>query len=770
MANQNPILSEKIARLKTDSEQQLKAKAEMPKAVARKRHFDFINYTWQRPDPFIEAKDNPFQREICSKIDNAVDKYRKGISSFICINVCFGHGKALEINTPIPTPSGWKRIVDLEPDDIVFDENGNQIKVKSKSEIFKDRDSYKVTSTDGYSVIADAAHEWPVRLYSQNRVYHNKTTEFLFNRQAVRRPQLKKHGPLQIESKPLPIDPYILGLWLGDGLLSNKNIPENYLWSDVKSRTDLLQGLMDTDGFISKDGQAEFCSTNKQLAEGVRHLVVSLGYKASFVTGTASLYGKDCGEKYRVMFYMPNSVTLPRKLARSKKNDSELKWPDRCITVEYYGKCDTVCIEVDSQLHQYLCGYGMFPTHNSDISSRYLPPHFLGEFPDAEVFVVSHTDDKANEFGDFGRSLVLSDEYRELYPHIQLSKSNHGVQEWGIDERFGKAQYFGIGSGTAGKRGNLIIVDDFFGKREHAESQALREKVWQSFTDDVMTRRAPVTIVLMVVTPWHVDDPIGRLKTKMSEDPDFPQFEFVNYPAFSDKYKTGKLFSERFSDEWYTSQSKFLGSYGTASLMQCDPQLKEGNMIRTDKIQHIDKSELPEGLIFVRAWDLASSVKQLQKNDPDFTSGCKMAVKRLPSAIKGIYTDIIYVADYVRGQWEATARNKTIIDTAIGDGYIRCGIEGFGAYKDAYTEIEGILKGIRVVEKKNLPGDKIAKASCLVPIFEAGNVYFVRGPWNEDVKGQIKNFPGGKHDDDVDSLAVGYAMCTERTMPQVFVI
>ncbi len=432
-----------------------------------------------------------------------------------------------------------------------------------------------------------------------------------------------------------------------------------------------------------------------------------------------------------------------------------------------------ICQKIDEAISKYKKGISSFICINvcfghgkSDISSRYLPAHFLGEFPDSEVMVVSHTDKKANEFGAFGRSLVQSKEYKQLYPKVSLAKTNRGVEEWGIEGHFGKSQYFGIGSGTAGMRGNLVVVDDFFGKREHAESKALREKVWQSFTDDIITRRAPVTIVLMVVTPWHVDDPIGRLKKKMAEDPEFPQFEFVSYPAFDNKYASGTLFPERFSSEWYSSQKKFLGEYGTASLMQCNPQLRTGNIIRTDKVQKV--ASLPEGLRLKRAWDLASSVKETTKDDPDFTVGVKGSVKFLPSSVPGVRIPILYIEDVVRGQWEATQRNNIIISTTIADGPIQSGIEAFGAYKDAYTTIVGVLKGLRQVKKMQLPGDKVAKADPLVPIFEAGNVYMKIAPWNDAFLEVIKAFNGGAHDDDVDALAVLYHMFVEDTMPGLF--
>jgi len=136
-----------------------------------------------------------------------------------------------------------------------------------------------------------------------------------------------------------------------------------------------------------------------------------------------------------------------------------------------------------------------------------------------------------------------------------------------------------------------------------------------------------------------------------------------------------------------------------------------------------------------------------------------MGIIWIKSTIKGHDIPILYIDDVVRGQWESTQRNKIIIATTVADLFIRCGIEAFTAYKDAYTEIRDILRGIRTVEKMQLPGDKIAKASPLEPIFEAGNVYMRRADWNDAVIHVIKEFPGGAHDDDVDALAVGYNMC-----------
>jgi predicted phage terminase large subunit-like protein len=397
-----------------------------------------------------------------------------------------------------------------------------------------------------------------------------------------------------------------------------------------------------------------------------------------------------------------------------------------------------------------------FRQGKSEITSRYLPPHFLGEFPDKEVVLASHSTGLALKFSRFSRSILRDPKYQELYPEVQLSKEKSGVEEWGIEGTNGKAQYLGIGAGSAGMGGSLVIIDDYFGKREDAESERIRDKVFDSFSDDFFSRRADPCIFMITVTPWHVDDMVGRIKKKMDEDPDYPQFEFLKYPAFSSKYPEGVLFPEMYSHEWYQEQTKVLGKYGTASLMNCDPQIRGGNHIRTDKIKYYDKT--PDNLRWYRAWDLASSSKQTQKDDPDFTVGVKMAVKEIRTSIPGVTVKVIIIDDIVRGQWEALARDEIIRSTAIADGPIPIGVEAFGAYKDAYTSLCTILKGIRTVIPIRLSGDKVAKSDSIVPIFEAGNVYMKKAPWNDEVIAVIGSFPAGSHDDDVDAIVCGYSM------------
>ena len=409
-----------------------------------------------------------------------------------------------------------------------------------------------------------------------------------------------------------------------------------------------------------------------------------------------------------------------------------------------------ICARIDMAFDKLKRGYSSllmflvcFRHGKSDLGSRYLVPNFLGKFPDKEVLLVSHSATKAWEFSHASKRIMESPQYQKLYDvRIGDVKTK---QEWNIAHNQGKAQYIGIGAGSAGMGGDLIIVDDYFGERADAESAVMREKIWSAFTDDIMTRRAPTSIVIIIVTPWHVDDIVGRIKQNMENDPAFPKFDIMNYPAFHPEYETGTLFPERFSADWYEGQKKLLGSYGYASLMQCNPVLRGGNLIKTDKIQIVD--ELPANLRYKRAWDLASGMKQQN----DMTSGVKGSIAW--KIEHGIRIPTLYIDDWKRVRYEALKRNELIQNTAIEDGYIDVGIEAFGAYKDAYTTLRDILTGVRQVLPIKLPGDKISKAEPLFPIFEAGNVIMKRAHWNEEVIKQLSEFPSGKHDDDVDALS-----------------
>lgn len=450
-----------------------------------------------------------------------------------------------------------------------------------------------------------------------------------------------------------------------------------------------------------------------------------------------------------------------------------------------------ICRLIDEAIENYKQGKSThllikvpFRHGKSDIVSRYLPPHFLGEFPDSEVMIVTYASSLAEKFSRFARGLIRAKKYKELYEDIEVKRDVSGVKHWGIEGRLGTCSASGLSSGLTGSGYHLGILDDFCASRLDAESDVIRSGMWESFTNDFLTRGAPVSITIILATPWHIDDIIGRIKNRMDKnhedyDPEFPQFKTVSFPAMNTKveiwdrkqkkyisYYYDFLFKEhivneniktegRFDTEWYIRQKASLGEYGTASLLQCNPQNRGKSSIDISKIKvHNSPEDFPK-VKYTRVWDLAHTAQQRIKDDPDYTSGTLLAFTKE----NGIYQ--LWIKNVVRFRENPTQRNNLIRAITDKDGQgVPIAIENSIDSKDAIDTFYEILRGKRIVKKIQTKGDKVARFGFLEPIFEAGNVHILRGEWNADWFKELKEFPFGPHDDQVDNLSAGYTLYT----------
>jgi len=166
------------------------------------------------------------------------------------------HGKALDINTPIPTINGWKNMEYIEVGDVLFDEKGNTCNVINTTEVMKDRPCYKITFSDGTEIIADEDHQWVTSTWKSRRSLANaqknnrvnkrdlklrgvdqtnkrtldsiQTTKDIFKTRTTKNDNRNNHAihvcePLIMQNIKLEIDPYVLGCWLGDGTSADGN-------------------------------------------------------------------------------------------------------------------------------------------------------------------------------------------------------------------------------------------------------------------------------------------------------------------------------------------------------------------------------------------------------------------------------------------------------------------------------------------------------------------------------------------------------------------
>jgi deoxycytidine triphosphate deaminase len=349
-------------------------------------------------------------------------------------------GKALALETEVPTPFGWRRMGDLTPGDLVFGLDGRPTLVMATTEPMDERPCAEVVFSDGTTVVADLAHEW--------------LTESRYDRRRARDPQVRTTAeiaatlaadhlvevarPVQYTEHDLSIDPYVVGVWIGDGtgtkaaltsadedvleeiqsrgyvvarasrppayrlggsgrtrgtttgyythnaslpnhlrdlgLIGAALIPEEYLRSAVWQRRELLAGLM--------LGRRDLPSNTLGLAAQYHELIASLGFKPVIATKTATLYGKVCGLRHEVTFTPDATVfRLPRKLTRQKRED-RFKRGRSIVAVKPVPSRPVRCIQVADPRGMFLVTRSFIPTHNSSLGRLGLIVHATAGFVD----------------------------------------------------------------------------------------------------------------------------------------------------------------------------------------------------------------------------------------------------------------------------------------------------------------------------------------------------------------------------------------------------
>lgn len=358
-----------------------------------------------------------------------------------------GAGKALALDTEIPTPSGWTTMADLNPGDYVLGADGKPTRILAVTDVMHDRECFRVEFSDGTHVVADAEHQWMTETYAsrirtaaQARRGATKphgtdqrgkrrhfpaviTTREIAETLHARGGHTLNHSipaaaPLDLSAADLPLSPYVLGAWLGDGhtaegritigeedreamtaalategwptnpqsgkylygirglkvalratgVLGRKHIPAIYLRGSFYQRLALLQGLMDTDGTVSSGAvpRCEFSIVDQRLATDVHELVLSLGIIATIRESDATLNGRVVGRRWRIGFQTDLPVfRIPRKLDRSKPLRTARSRHRFVTAVTPVKSVPVRCIQVDNADRMYLAGRQMVPTHNS---------------------------------------------------------------------------------------------------------------------------------------------------------------------------------------------------------------------------------------------------------------------------------------------------------------------------------------------------------------------------------------------------------------------
>jgi len=347
------------------------------------------------------------------------------------------------------------------------------------------------------------------------------------------------------------------------------------------------------------------------------------------------------------------------------------------------------------------------------------------------------------------RRLIQSDWYRALWPITMAGDQN--AKTYFENDQTGWRQACPVGSMT-GRRGDRVLWDDPHSV-EDAHSDAALEEANRIFRETLPTRlnNPKDSAILIVMQRLSVKDVSGVI---LSEDMGYEHLclpmEYegprkITSIGFADPRKeVGELlFPERFPREVVERDKKIMGPYATAGQLQQRPSPAQGGEFQPDMLQIVDA--IPAGPVrWCRGWDLAAT-----EGAGDYTVGAKV----------GALADGRYiVAGVVREQFGTHKRDQLIKATASADAWaVKQSLpqDPGQAGKGQASAFVSMLAG-HDVHTSLESGDKVVRARPLASQVNAGNVLLLRGAWNETFKEELRLFPNGLHDDQVDASARGF--------------
>lgn len=380
--------------------------------------------------------------------------------------------------------------------------------------------------------------------------------------------------------------------------------------------------------------------------------------------------------------------------------------------------------------------------------------------PSTRYVAASHAQKLAIRDNLRTRRLVASEWYQSLWGDRVTLTRDQNVKEKFENEATGIREAVAAGSIT-GARGDRVIIDDPLSV-EDAGSEAVRNSVNEWFLEAVPTRlnNPDRSAIIVIMQRLHENDISGLI---MARDLGYehlmlpmefePERKCVTGIGFSDpRHEDGELlFEARFPRSVVERDKKVMGSYATAGQFQQRPVPREGGMFKRSWFADKFIGAAPVGTRWVRHWDLAATAK---------SSAARTAGVKLGKAPDGSFI----VGHVEMTQSEGNEVRKLIKATAETDGVnvqISLPQDPGQAGKVQSKDMIAMLAGYRAHAEPET-GDKITRAEPFAAQCEAGNVYLIRGDWNEAYLDELCLFPGGSFKDQVDASSGAFGRLVGR--------
>jgi predicted phage terminase large subunit-like protein len=372
----------------------------------------------------------------------------------------------------------------------------------------------------------------------------------------------------------------------------------------------------------------------------------------------------------------------------------------------------------------------------------------------------SHTFDLTLDLSRKTRQLLESEKWRRLFPEVKVDPDQNTKEYFSTEGKGWRKSVTVGGKSPTGFHAHFLIVDDPLDP-EQAVSGPLLDKANRWMTSTLPSRKVDKTlsVTILIMQRLHQNDPTGQWLTREADrnkvrwvclPADCKEFE-VHPKSLRRHYVKGLLDPTRIPKDVLDENRKTMGEYGYAGQFGQHPIPKSGGSFKWERLHTDIPPPLRTFKKIVRFWDTAST-----NDGGDYTVGCQMGVDA---------EDRIWVLDIVRGQWETDQRCAVLKRTSITDGsHQKIGIEQQpgSAGKDAMKATIRLLSGFVVIPGKTT-GDKTTRAEPFASQVNGSNVWLAKAHWNNDYIEEMKFFPNGTYDDQIDASSGAFNMIYEPT-------
>lgn len=407
------------------------------------------------------------------------------------------------------------------------------------------------------------------------------------------------------------------------------------------------------------------------------------------------------------------------------------------------------------------------PQHGkSEISSRRFPAYKLGLNPKCKIALCSYGAEHAQGFNRDIQRIVDDTQYREVFPNTFLNSKNVSTDSSGSWKRTsnifetvgygGFVKTVGVGGALTGTTVDVGIIDDPFKDREEANSQRIRDRVWNWYTDVFESRLHNDSQQLLLFTRWHEDDLGGRLLKRdddwvvitmraLKEEGD----DSLNKGFIEDKRQVGEALWEQRHSREKLEKIRDNSTITFASLYQQRPAPLEGGFLKKHFFEVVDVSRLPAQYWSQQKYfiaDLAYTAKE--ENDPTGVMCFR------------VFQNQIWIEDYMSYRERFEMSKEKIVQFMNRHNSVDSPIwiENKAGGLDMSDSLK-INYGINAIDYKLPSKSKIERLMNIIDEIYAGRIKIVKKNWEYDrFISQLLVFPNGKHDEEVDCLTIAGAL------------